>query len=72
MVALSKSQEISAMVDLLPENEQTLAYELIKRMVLAWDVDFTKLTASERRQLEEAELDFITGNTVNHNNIDWD
>ena len=72
MAALSKSQEISIMVDLLPENEQTLAYELIRRLVLAWDGDFTKLTPGERRQLEEAEQDFITGNTVNHNDIDWD
>jgi len=43
MAALTKSKEISAMVDLLPEQEQNLAYEFIKRMVLAWDSDFTKL-----------------------------
>ena len=71
MVALSKSQEISALVDLLPENEQNLAYELVKRMVLAWDGDFTKLTPDERRRLEEAEYDFITGNTESHNDINW-
>ena len=71
MAALSKAKEISTMVDLLPDNEQILAYELVKRMVLAWDSDFTKLTHSERKRLEEAENDFNIGNTVNHNDIDW-
>lgn len=71
MVAISKAKEISTLVDLLPDNEQALAYELIKRLVLAWDSDFTKLTPAERSRLDEAEHDFSTGNTVNHNDIDW-
>ena len=70
MTAITK--EISDLVEILPENEQTLAYELIKRMVLAWDSDFTKLTPSERKRLEDAEQDFITGDTTSHNEIDWD
>jgi len=72
MAVLTKSKEISVLIDLLPEPEQDFAYELIKRLVLAWDSDFTKLTPVERRRLEEAELDFITGNTVSHDDIDWD
>jgi len=72
MAVLTKSKEISVLIDILPENEQDLAYEFIKRMVLAWDSDFTKLTAAERKRLEEAEQDFIAGNTVSHDNIDWD
>jgi hypothetical protein len=72
MVALSKAKEISTLVDLLPDNEQILAYELIKRMVLAWDSDFTKLTPAERKRLDEAEHDFSTGSTANHNDINWD
>lgn len=72
MAAITKSKEISVLVDLLPKPEQDLAYEFIKRMVLAWDNDFTKLTPAERKRLEEAEQDFITGSTVSHDNIDWD
>ena len=71
MAALSRAKEISTLVDLLPDNEQVLAYELIKRMVLAWDSDFTKLTPAERKRLDEAEHDFSVGDTVNHNDIDW-
>ena len=48
--------EIARMVDMLPEDEQRLTYEVIKRFVIAWDPDFTKLTPEEAHRLEEAEL----------------
>ncbi len=38
------AKQIIEMIDMLPEQEQKLAFEFIKRMVLAWDCDFTKLT----------------------------
>jgi hypothetical protein len=72
MDGITKSREISLLVDILPENEQNLAYEFIKRMVLAWDSDYTKLTPAERNRLSEAEQDYIHGNTVSHDNINWD
>lgn len=53
-VAAVKAEEIVEMVEMLPEQEQDLAYELIKRLVLAWDPDFTKLTAMEAAELDEA------------------
>lgn len=57
------------MLEMLPESEQNLAYEFIKRLVLAWDPDFTKLTPSERKSLEEAEAD---GEYFELESIDWD
>ncbi len=72
MSTITKSKEILELIESLPENEQNLAYELVKRIVLAWDNDFTKLTLIERQRLEEAEQDFINGDTINHNDIDWD
>ena len=65
------ANEINNLVEMLPENEQNLAYELVKRIVLAWDSDFTKLTTAERQRLEEAEQDLINGETVSHDDIDW-
>lgn len=65
------SKEIIDMVDMLPEQEQFLACELIKRMVLAWDSDFTKLTPAERQRLDQGIEDYDNGNTVTHNEIDW-
>ena len=58
------TNEISNMVEMLPENEQNLAYEMVKRLVLAWDSDYTKLTPNERKRLEEAEQGFVKGDTV--------
>ena len=63
--------KISNMLDMLPESDQHLAYEIVKKMVLAWDSDFTKLTPAERKSLDAAELDFQTVNTVKHEEINW-
>ena len=56
------------MLEMLPVQEQDLALELVKRLVLAWDPDYTKLTPKERACLEAAE----NGEYVDSENIDWD
>ena len=66
------AQAIASMVDILPENDQNLAYELVKKLVLAWDPDFTKVTQEEAKQLEEAERNFTNGDTVSMDDINWD
>ncbi len=63
-----KSQQIASMIDMLPENEQLFAFELIKRLIKAWDPDYTKLTADERRELEEVEA---SGEYISDPEIDW-
>ena len=55
------------MIDMLPDSDQHLAYELIKKLVLAWDPDFTKLTPEEAKLLNEAENDEF----VDAEDIDW-
>lgn len=37
------TKQIIEIIDMLPEKEQILAFEFIKKMVLAWDNDFTNL-----------------------------
>lgn len=49
-------------------NFLNLAMELVKRLVLAWDPDFTKLTSDERIRLETAEY----GEYIDAENINWD
>ena len=56
------------MLDMLPEAEQNLALELIKRIVLAWDPDYTKLTPKEKNELEQAEKSVY----IDSDDIDWD
>lgn len=50
----SVTKQIVEMLDMLPETEQQLACEVLKRLVLAWDPDFTKLTPSESVSLSNA------------------
>lgn len=66
-----KAQEIARMVDMLPEQDQTLAYELVKKLVLAWDPDFTKATDDEAARIKAAEESgFIPADKVDWNNLD--
>lgn len=61
--------QIAEMIEMLPDTDKDLAYELIKKLVLAWDPDYTKLTPSERKRLEEVEED---PEFVSIDDIDWD
>lgn len=67
----NKAHDLMEMFNLLPESEQDLAYEMIKRLVLAWDSDYTKLTPTERTRLEESTKDLKNGDVTNYNDIDW-
>ena len=53
---------------MLPESDQQLAYELVKKLVLAWDPDFTKVTEQERKDIENAEQSGF----VDENAREWD
>lgn len=63
------ASQIEKMIDMLPEQDQILAFELVKRMVLAWDNDFTKLTQSERESIEKANKEYISNEVVNHSDV---
>lgn len=63
-----KTMQIVQMIDMLPDNDKELAYEIIKKLVLAWDPDFTKVTDKERKDIEAAEQSGF----VDESNIDWD
>lgn len=60
-------EQTVTMLEMLPTQEQNLALELVKRLVLAWDPDFTKLTPEERARLEAAEI----GEYIDSGDIDW-
>ena len=62
------AMDIARMIDMLPESEQIFALEFVKRLVLVWDPDFTKLTPEELRELEEAEKSGF----IEQSEIDWD
>ncbi len=65
------AQKTATMIDMLPAEEQRLAFEMLKRIVLAWDPDFTKVTPGEAAALAEAEAEIGRGETVSDDAIDW-
>lgn len=58
--------DTTSMLEELPVSEQKLAYEFIKRLVLAWDPDYTKVTPSEALKLKEAEREYENGEYVEY------
>lgn len=65
------TQQIADMVDMLPEQDQQLAFELVKKLVLAWDPDFTQTTPREASQLACAEAELAAGDYVLDHAINW-
>ena len=59
------------LMEILPESEQNFALEFIKKLVIAWDPDFTKVTPSERAELEKAIKEIENGETVSHESVNW-
>lgn len=60
--------EAARLIDALPEADKVFAYEFIKKLVLAWDPDFTKVTAEEAKKIEDAE----NSGYVDADDIDWE
>lgn len=60
--------DAARMMDMLPEDDKEFAYEFIKKLVKAWDPDFTKVTPEEAEKIEAAEKSGF----VDESEIDWD
>ena len=60
--------DAARMMDMLPDEDKTFAYEFIKKLVKAWDPDFTKVTPEEAPSIKAAEESGI----VVDSDIDWD
>ena len=55
-------------MDILPEEDKKFAYEFIKKLVKAWDPDFTKVTPEEAQSIQAAE----ESGFIAESEIDWD
>jgi len=62
------AMDTARLIDMLPESDQAFAYEFVKKLIRAWDPDYTKLTEEEAKRLAEAEQEA----TVSESEIDWD
>jgi hypothetical protein len=62
--------ETARMIDMLPIEDQRFAHELVKKLVLAWDPDFTRVTSEEAARIQAAEESgFIQESEIDWNNI---
>ena len=62
------AMDVARLMDMLPDEDRSFAYEFIKKLVKAWDSDFTKVTPEEEKQIEAAEKSGF----VAEDDIDWD
>ena len=62
------STDTAKMIDILPADEQRFAFEFVKRLVLAWDPNFTKVTVEESEHIKAAE----ESGYIPEDEIDWD
>ncbi len=60
--------EAARLMDTLPEADKIFAYEFIKKLVMAWDPDFTKVTDDEAKRIEAAE----NSGYVDDDEINWE
>ena len=64
---MSIAQQIDFIVTQLPETEQKLILELVKR-ISPDDI----LTQEDIDDIEEARAEYTRGESINHNDINWD
>lgn len=67
----SQVLEATNLMESLPVEDQELALRLIKKIVLAWDPNFTKLTSSEKARLDKAEEEYIRGEVIEDSDEIW-
>lgn len=66
-----QTRELFQIVDTLPDTEKRLIDELIRRVIISWDPDFTKLTPEEAAVLRQSEQEIENGEVFSESDIDW-
>lgn len=60
--------DAARLMDMLPDDDKSFAYEFIKKLVKAWDPDFTKVTPEEAEKIKAAE----NSGFIADSDVDWD
>ena len=64
------AMDAARLLDMLPDEDKSFAYEFIKKLVRAWDPDFTKVTPEEAAKIEAAEKSgFVAEGDIDWNNL---
>ena len=68
----NNTKQLINLFEILPENDQNMLLELTKKMLLAYDPEYTKLLPNEKKDIEGALLDFENGvNIEDGSSINW-
>ena len=62
------AMDTAKLIDMLPQTDQEFAYEFVKKLILAWDPDFTRVTPEEAKAIAAAE----ESGFVSEDEIDWE
>lgn len=54
-------EQTAEMLAILPDDEVSLVNELVKKLIVAWDPDFTKVTPAEKAALDAADKEMKNG-----------
>lgn len=66
------AMQLINLFEILPENDQLMLLELTKKMLLAYDPEYTKLLPDEKKAVESALADINAGvNIVDESSINW-
>lgn len=61
--------QTAELLDILPDEDISIVNALVKKLILAWDPDFTKLTAKERELLEKSDSEMKNGDFVSEEDV---
>lgn len=56
--------QTAELLDILPDEDIAIVNALVKKLVIAWDPDFTKLTLRERELLEKTDFEMKNGDFI--------
>ena len=67
----AKTIETAELLDNLPDEDISMVNTLTKKLVKAWDPNFTKVTAKEKELLEKTDEEMKNGEYISEEDF-WD
>lgn len=68
----NNTKQLISIYELLPVADQSIILELSKKLLLAYDPDYTKVLPTEVTKINEALKDYAEGvNICDDSNIEW-
>ncbi|MCQ2497278.1 MAG: hypothetical protein MJ131_11890 [Lachnospiraceae bacterium] len=56
--------QTAELLDILPDEDVSMVNALIKKLIIAWDPDFTKVTEKEKVLLEKSDSEIKNGDFI--------